>query len=375
MSIEFGRKDGELILILAPERIYASKILDVLNTKGKWMISHSFTVTKQNFRSEDAEQNELRFCIGTVYDEYTLVDNSVIGTTHNFYFSNTINLKKQYFVAYRNISILSKIDQVVDNDVYIGGNNKMGCIPFETFKLLIKKFPKTAELDYYAHARIATIIKEVFPYAEEHEARFNQFLEKQDNSLSLIFSINHQTLLQENAAIELSQFSAIRNRLAELLDQEQCISEQIWQEQIHGILRLLYPNGYVDILEIKKPSVQLLTKQSSYRNNYVPVRELAGAIQQVEKYIYCLNTWGREGEQELQKQLSHKLPEAITLKIVNPQGILLLGRSKEFTLQQRTDFELIKRQYKHIAEILTYDDLVQRINNIISALSKETSIK
>lgn len=403
MSIEFGRKDGELILILAPERIYASKILDVLNTKGKWMISHSFTVTKQNFRSEDAEQNELRFCIGTIYDEYTLVDNSVIGTTHNFYFSNTINLKKQYFVAYRNISILSKIDQVVDNDVYIGGNNKVGCIPFETFKLLIKKFPKTAELDYYAHARIATIIKEVFPYAEEHEARFNQFLEKQDNSLSLIFSINHQTLLQENAAIELSQFSAIRNRLAELLDQEQCISEQIWQEQIHGILRLLYPkylagireiaikgvdrhdkrpdfllvdaNGYVDILEIKKPSVQLLTKQSSYRNNYVPVRELAGAIQQVEKYIYCLNTWGREGEQELQKQLSHKLPEAITLKIVNPQGILLLGRSKEFTLQQRTDFELIKRQYKHIAEILTYDDLVQRINNIISALSKETSIK
>lgn len=93
MSIEFGRKDGELILILAPERIYASKILDVLNTKGKWMISHSFTVTKQNFRSEDTEQNELRFCIGTVYDEYTLVDNSVIGTTHNFYFSNTINLK------------------------------------------------------------------------------------------------------------------------------------------------------------------------------------------------------------------------------------------------------------------------------------------
>lgn len=60
---------------------------------------------------------------------------------------------------------------------------------------------------------------------------------------------------------------------------------------------------------------------------------------------------------------------------MNPQGILLLGRSKEFTLQQRTDFELIKRQYKHIAEILTYDDLVQRINNIISALSKETSIK
>lgn len=403
MNIEFERKDGELILILAPERIYTAEILDALNTKGKWVISRSFTVTKQNFRSEDAEQNELRFCIGTVYDEYTLIDNNVVETTHNFYFSNTIKLKKQYFVAYRNISILSKIDNEVDNDVYIGGNNQSGYIPFETFNFLIKKFPKTAELDYYAHARIATIVKEFFPCAEEHEVRFDQFLKKQDRSLAITFSANHQTLLQENAAIELLQFSNIRNWLSNLLNQEQTISEQIWQEQIHGVLRLLYPkylagirevvikgvdrhdkrpdfflvdaNGYIDILEIKKPSIQLLTKQSSYRNNYVPVRELAGAIQQVEKYVYCLNTWGREGEQELQKQLSYKLPESITLKIVNPQGILLLGRSKDFTFQQRTDFELIKRQYKHIAEILTYDDLMQRIDNIISALSEETSIK
>jgi len=56
-------------------------------------------------------------------------------------------------------------------------------------------------------------------------------------------------------------------------------------------------------------------------------------------------------------------------KIVNPQGILLLGRSNQFTRQQRDDSELIKRQYKHLAEIMTYDDLVQRIDNIIASLS------
>ena len=49
-------------------------------------------------------------------------------------------------------------------------------------------------------------------------------------------------------------------------------------------------NGYVDILEIKSPDVRILTKQASYRNNYVPVREFSGAVQQIEKYIYCLNT-------------------------------------------------------------------------------------
>lgn len=184
-----------------------------------------------------------------------------------------------------------------------------------------------------------------------------------------------------------------------MLNRADSVSEQVWQEQIHGLLRLLYPkyiagirevvikgvdrhdkrpdfllvdaNGYIDILEIKKPSVQLLTKQSSYRNNYVPVRDLAGAIQQIEKYVYCLNAWGKDGEKELQKQLSGKLPDTVTPKVVNPQGILLLGRSNHFNRQQKDDFELIKRQYKHIAEIMTYDDLIQRIDNIIAALYKE----
>ena len=399
MSIAFVRQGGELILTLAPERIYTHEILEVLNRGDEWRISHSFVVYKKHFRLEDAEQNELQFCVGTVYDEYTLIDSDVLGTEHNFYFSNTIKLDKRHFVAYRNISILAKIDHVVDQDVYIGGNHAEGYIPLETFELLIKKFPKTAELDYYAHARIATIVKEFYPNAEQHEIKFDKYMKRQEKSLSSIFIQNVQTVFKENATIELQQFMGLKNDLVELLNQADGISEHIWQEQIHGLLRLLYPkyiagireivikgvdrhdkrpdfllvdaNGYIDILEIKKPSVQLLTKQSSYRNNYVPVRDLAGAVQQIEKYIYCLNAWGKDGEQQLQKQLSNKLPATVTPKIVNPQGILLLGRSNQFNGQQKNDFELIKRQYKHIAEIMTYDDLIHRIDSTIAALNQE----
>ena len=283
--------------------------------------------------------------------------------------------------------------------MYIGGNHAEGYIPVETFELLIKKFPKTAELDYYAHARIATIIKEFYPNAEQHEIKFNKYMERQEKRLSSIFSQNVQTVFKKNATIEFQQFKILKHDLIELLNKADSISEHIWQEQIHGLLRLLYPkyiagirevvikgvdrhdkrpdfllvdaNGYIDILEIKRPSVQLLTEQSSYRNNYVPVRDLAGAVQQIEKYVYCLNVWGKEGEQELQKKLFSKLPVTVTPKIVNPQGILIMGRSNQFNYQQKDDFELIKRQYKHIAEIMTYDDLVQRIENIMAALYKE----
>ena len=72
---------------------------------------------------------------------------------------------------------------------------------------------------------------------------------------------------------------------------------------------LVDANGYIDILEIKKPNVQILTKQSSYRNNYVPVRELAGAIQQIEKYIYCLNVWGNGRRESTSKTIFRKITQ------------------------------------------------------------------
>ena len=399
MSIRFTRQNGELILILAPDGIEIQAVLDELDKGEDWRVCRCFSVNKKHLRKEDPDENELYFCVGTVQAEYTHIDIEILGIDHDFYFSNDIKLDKRHFVACRNISVLAKIDEVVEQDVYIGGNHPDGCIPIDTFELLIKKFPKTAELDFYAHARIATIVKEFFPKAEIHEIKYTQFLERRERSLASTFSPTIQTVFKENVTIELWQFKSVRDNLVELLNREQGVKEAVWQEQIHGLLRLLYPkyiagvrevvikgvdrhdkrpdfllvdaNGYIDILEIKKPSVQLLTKQSSYRNNYVPVRDLAGAIQQIEKYIYCLNVWGKDGEQDLQKQLADKIPSSVTPKVVNPQGILLLGRSKDFNHQQKTDFELIKRQYKHIAEIMTYDDLLQRIDNIIAALSQE----
>ena len=116
---------------------------------------------------------------------------------------------------------------------------------------------------------------------------------------------------------------------------------------------LVDSNGFVDILEIKKPDVQVLTKQASYRNNYVPVKEFAGAIQQIEKYIFCLTSL-EKSQKEVLERLSVLLPNGIKPEVVNPQGILLLGRSWDFNAQQKRDFELIKRQYKNIADIMTY---------------------
>lgn len=77
-----------------------------------------------------------------------------------------------------------------------------------------------------------------------------------------------------------------------------------------------------------------------------------------------------KAQEDVSKKLIEFLPEGVGVKIVNPQGILLAGRSNEFNREQQKDFELIKRQYKHVADVMTYDDLAQRLKNIIAALDK-----
>ena len=83
-----------------------------------------------------------------------------------------------------------------------------------------------------------------------------------------------------------------------------------------------------------------------------------------------MNTLNK-GRDKFFQLLSDKLPEQICPQIVNPQGMLLIGRSKHFNQQQNSDFELIKRQYKNIVDIFTYDDLLDRLKNIVAALDMQ----
>ena len=390
LTISFEREDKELILCYSPA-MGTGELVERLSSDEEISIKHTFTVNKSLLRDSDESDFEdtLRFCIGSFDDSYTLLNPKVINTDHKFFFSNDIKLKLSLFVAYRNISILRKIDTLVERDIYVGGSwDAKGGIPFEAYQSLIESFPKTAELDKYANSRIATCVKEYFPECDKYDQIYEHFLAKKKHAHSI---------LSKRDEIELAQFSAALEELKQLLNNSAGISEADWQIRIHDILQLLYPkyifctreitfsgidgydkrpdfvlvdaNGYVDILEIKKPEVRILTKQASYRNNYVPVRELSGAIQQIEKYIFCM-TSSEKSQREVINKLSALLPEAISLEIVNPQGILIAGRSKGFNPQQKRDFELIKRQYKHVADIMTYDDLVARLDNIVTSLKK-----
>lgn len=392
-SISFEYSEDKLILCYTPV-MGLDDITKRLDTEDGVSIKHTFWVTK-DLLCEDVEEYDdweesLRFYIGSVGEAYTQLNSEVFSTDHSFYFGNEIKLKPEMFTAYRNISIIRKIDEVIERDFYIGGDweNHNG-ISKETFDELLEKFPKTAELDKYAHKRIASIIKDYFPECDKYEVIYEKFVESKNSS----YASSVSAISKFNVQIELEQFTVAYQELMDMLNRYEAIDEKQWQEKIHNILQLLYPkyiccarerkfyggkndkqpdfllvdaNGFVDILEIKKADVRVLTQ---YRNNYVAAREISGAVQQIEKYIFCLNS-SDKAKEDVSKKLIEFLPEGVEVKIVNPQGILLAGRSNKFNREQQKDFELIKRQYKHVADVMTYDDLAQRLRNIIASLEK-----
>ena len=165
---------------------------------------------------EDNDGEEtLHFHIGTVGEVYTKLDSEVFSTDHSFYFGNEIKLKPEMFTAYRNISILRKIDEVIERDFYIGGDweNHNG-ISKEIFDDLLKKFPKTAELDKYAHKRIAGIIKDYFPECDKYEAIYEKFVESKNSS----YASSVSAISKFNVQIELEQFTVAYQELMDILN-------------------------------------------------------------------------------------------------------------------------------------------------------------
>lgn len=107
-----------------------------------------------------------------------------------------------------------------------------------------------------------------------------------------------------------------------------------------------------------------------YRDNYIPLRELSGTVMQIEKYIYYLNRWSIKGEKFLTEKYKDELPENFEIKITNPSGIIIMGRENKLTIDQKRDFEVVKRKYKNVIDIITYDNLIERLKFTIEQIKK-----
>lgn len=85
---------------------------------------------------------------------------------------------------------------------------------------------------------------------------------------------------------------------------------------------------------------------------------------------FYLNKSGKEIENKLTKKYKDELPDNLEVRITNPNAIIIMGRDNKMDKNQLHDFEIIKRKYKNVIDIFTYDDLLRRLKMIISQLKK-----
>ena len=77
---------------------------------------------------------------------------------------------------------------------------------------------------------------------------------------------------------------------------------------------------------------------------------------------------GKRGENLLITKYKDELPQGFKIHITNPKGFIIMGRENNLTNEQKHDFEVVKRKYKNVIDILSYDDLLNRLKLTIKQI-------
>ncbi len=394
--LDFLKEDDRLLLSYSGEMGGANWIYSELSTGTSVTLRRTFTLSSNELISEEDPEEEapVLFEIAKKDGEYYRLPKNVLSINHDLFIHESVEITSKTFIAERNISIFSRLESITGATIRIGGPEETA-IPENAFSELLQKFPNSYELTRYASARVCAVISSYIDTKEDYEKKYHKYM----NRRTSIEGTNTYRLV---ANAEIEKYSLLLSKLQSMLAAEVSYSERQWQEEILQIILLLYPKyihvfkeapvrdtynkkdrsidfllvddmGNTDIIEIKKPFDKCIVTDRTYRDNYIPLRDLSGTVMQIEKYIFYLNKWGKKGEEKLTSHYRDQLGEGFAIRITNPGAIIIMGREKELSEDQRQDFEVIKRKYKNVIDIITYDDLLARLDSMLKHWSRYTT--
>lgn len=119
-------------------------------------------------------------------------------------------------------------------------------------------------------------------------------------------------------------------------------------------------DGFLDIVEIKKPDLHFWTRPDSH-GNHCPSAQLTAAIIQCLNYLYKI---------ELQSNSVEFLQRVGGTKTVKPQCLLVYGRSNTWSEDEFKALRILNASY-HQLHIMTYDQLLLRAKQLLGIESDE----
>lgn len=122
-------------------------------------------------------------------------------------------------------------------------------------------------------------------------------------------------------------------------------------------------DGFVDIVEIKKPNGLKFWMDAKDHDNYVPSSDLIKAITQCQNYIF-------EIEQEANS--AKFIRRTNGTRVIKPRCLLIYGRSNNWNEEQQEAYRILNASYNQIT-ILTYDHLLLRAKNVLGINAQITN--
>lgn len=394
-TVEFEAGDHELHLLYSPrdddQWVYAKfNRGEPLVIKGTFRLTRANLVLPSHTGGDDDDQDyPLRFLVARRSGDYFQFDPNIVEVGCPVFLHKDAKPNWRWFSAERSVSIPYVIAKLKPKRIVIGGPEP-DAIPIEAYERLVGQFPTSTELKRYTLARVSSVVRDYTETPVDAERLYRRYVEKRVKQAP---SDWRTQFLQQDAR----KYKLLLGRLKRMLADENTYTESIWQAHILQIIQLLNPkyiqaianvripgedgsnrfidtllvdaSGNVDVIEIKKPFDKSIVTEAVYRDNHIPLRELSGSVMQVEKYIHRLNRWGETGESALTKKYADRLPGSFRIRITNPSGIVIIGRDTNLTPAQRHDFEFVRRKYKSIVDIITYDDLVRRLRYLLKQLA------
>lgn len=410
--IRFEVQRRSVIFEYEPEFTSAEWILNELKTHQEVTLSRGFTFKDDDLIDGPSEPPEdeigepvFRFRFATRRNGYFRIPGRILGIANDVLIGEGITLQRKLFIAERNVGIFRRLAKVKpDSAKIVIGGDRDDAIPEAVFRELLDRFPNSGELDRYANARVETIIGEHFEGMKSAREQYETYLSKHKSVVS-----GAPLAQDELLRAEIDKFAYVRDTIIAWLEAADSYSVRDWQKMIIKVILLIFPKyvavlenveiadfyttpdrtrrryidlclvdaaGNLDVIEIKKPFDNVVLSKSLYRDNSIPTRELSGSVMQAEKYLFHLSKWGVTGERELSRRYAPDLPILMPIRITNPKAMIILGRDRRpdgqpaLTDRQLFDLEVIKRKYANMIDILTYDELLRRLNNIIASLTK-----
>jgi len=132
----------------------------------------------------------------------------------------------------------------------------------------------------------------------------------------------------------------------------------------YNIPDFLFPtlDGFIDILEIKKPTFDVIIEDKNHAGSFVWSSETNRAIGQVVNYITQIEL----NQLQLKERINQEYGKIYESKIftIKPRAFILIGRSDNWKEQKREGFRKLSYSL-HGIEIITYTDLYKRGEKII----------